>query len=97
VVGDVDLGPTMAAQEPLHGSDVIGPGLLRFYGPKAKVTLVSQPINGSPGVLAFRNHTLVGMLRMHLSNGRIDDLHAIADPRQLAFVNLQLSYPGSVA
>src|SRR4029079_8525724 len=39
VVGDVDLGPTMAAPEPLRGRDVIGPGILRFYGPKARVTL----------------------------------------------------------
>lgn len=89
VVGDVDLGADAPGNEPLHGSDIVGPGLLRFYGPKSRVTLVSQPINGNAGVLAFRNHRLVGMLQLRVRDGLVQDVHAIADGRKLAFVNTQ--------
>jgi RNA polymerase sigma-70 factor, ECF subfamily len=91
VVGDVDLGTTMPARAPLRGRSVIAPGILVFYGPKSRVTLVSQSINGNPGVLAFRNNTLVGMLQIKTRDGLIHDLHAIADPEKLSFVNVQLT------
>ncbi len=89
-VGEGDLGPGIT-HAPIHGRDNIAPNLLRFLGPKARVTLVSQPINGSPGVLAFRNHKLINMLQMKLRDGLIYDLHSIADPVKLAFVSDQLS------
>ena len=62
-VGDADLGPGVP-HRPVHGRDHIAPNLLKFLGPKANVTLVSQSINGDPGVLAFRGHQLVIMLAL---------------------------------
>ena len=90
-IGDVDLGPSAARNAPLRGRTVIAPSLLRFYGPKARVTLVSQPINGNPGVLAFRDQELVGMLQLKTRDGLICDLHAIRDPDKLAFAGSQLT------
>jgi RNA polymerase sigma-70 factor (ECF subfamily) len=90
VGGEVDLG-IGAQPSPLHGSAVVAPNLLKFFGPKARVTLVSQPINGNPGVLAFRGGQLVIALQLELRNGLVHELHAVADPRKLAFVSAQLS------
>jgi RNA polymerase sigma-70 factor (ECF subfamily) len=90
-IGNVDLGPIAPQNEPLRGRTVIAPNLLRFFGPKARVTLVSQPINGNPGVLAFHDNELVGMLQLKTRDALIYDLHAIRDPDKLAFVNSQLT------
>src|SRR5437016_5205308 len=81
----VDLGSNAARNAPLRGRTVIAPNLLRFFGPRARVTLVSQPINGNPGVLAFRDQELVAMLQLKTRDGLIYDLHAIRDPDKLAF------------
>jgi RNA polymerase sigma-70 factor, ECF subfamily len=93
--GTVDLGPNAAQNAPLRGRTVIAPNLLRFFGPKARVTLVSQPINGNPGVLAFRDQELVGLLQLKTRDGLIYDLHAIRDPDKLAFVSSQLTNSSS--
>jgi len=52
---------------------------------------VSQPVNGLPGVLAFRERTLVGILQLEVRDDLIVDIHAIADPAKLALVDLHLS------
>ena len=92
-VGDVDLGALGPARRPLRGHRTIARNLLVFYGPFSGNTLVSQPVNGDPGVLAFHNRTLVGILRLKARDGRIYDLHAIADPAKLSFIELQLAQP----
>jgi RNA polymerase sigma-70 factor (ECF subfamily) len=91
VVGDVDLGVGASPRRPQHGARVIARGVLVFYGPASGNTLVSQPVNGHPGVLAFRDGQLVGILQVKVRDGIIYDLHAIADPAKLAFVQLQLT------
>jgi len=91
VGGEVDLGISGMEPSPLHGRAAVGPNLLKFFGPKARVTLVSQPINGNPGVLAFRNGQLVIALQIETRAGLIHELHAVADPRKLAFVSTQLT------
>ena len=90
-VGDVDLGALGPPRQPLRGSGVIGRSLLVFYGAASGNTLVSQPVNGHPGVLAFHDRQLVGILQLKARHGVIYDLHAIADPDKLAFVQLQLT------
>jgi hypothetical protein len=55
------------------------------------MTLVSQPVNGEPGCLAFQNRRLVAIIVLHTRDGCIDYIHAIADPRKLAFVSTQLT------
>ena len=86
VVGDVDLG-TAIRVPPQRGAVVIAPRLLRFYGPDSGTALVSQPVNGDAGVLAFTGGRLVGMLRLRAVDGRVVDIHAIADPVKLGFVD----------
>lgn len=93
VVGEVDLGLLAPPRPPLHGSPVVARGLLGFYGPRSSTTLVSQPLAGHPGALAFHSQALVGMLVFKVRDGRIYDIHAIADPQKLEFVSSQLSSP----
>jgi RNA polymerase sigma-70 factor, ECF subfamily len=84
VVGDVDLGPDLPPRAPLHGRDAVIRNLLSFFGPRSGAVLVSQPINGEPGVLAFRDGQLLGIAVCHLQeDGRIGDIHALADPVKL--------------
>jgi RNA polymerase sigma-70 factor, ECF subfamily len=91
VVGDVDLGPGAPALRPFHGSARVSRGLLNFFGPQTSTTLVSQPINGNPGVLAFRDRALVGILSFKARTGLIYDIHAIGDPHKLAYVAAHLA------
>ena len=90
VVGDVDLGAIGPMRRPLHGNQIIARNLLIFFGPESNTTLVSQPINGQPGVLAFRNRELVGLLVMQDAHEKIHDIHAIADPAKLAVIDIQM-------
>lgn len=91
VAGDVDLGPQFPARRPLRGRDTVARGVLARFGPQTDTTLVSQPVNGHAGVLAFRDRHLVGILQLEVRDGIIVDLHAIADPAKLSFVDLQLT------
>jgi RNA polymerase sigma-70 factor (ECF subfamily) len=91
VVGDVDLGPGLPALRPFHGSRRVSRGLLNFFGPQSSTTLVSQPINGNPGVLVFRDRAVVGIVSFKARSGLIYDIHAIADPRKLAYVAAHLA------
>jgi RNA polymerase sigma-70 factor (ECF subfamily) len=84
VVGDVDLGPILPAGRRLEGNVRVATNLLRFYGPDTQTTLVSQPVIGAPGVLAFRDRQLIGVLAFRVGDRGINDIHAIADPHKLA-------------
>jgi len=90
VVGNVDLGPAAAARRPLHGNDVVSRRLITFFGPASGTTLVSQPINGQAGAFAFRDRQLSAILVFDIRDDRIHDVHAIGDPRKIAFVAAQL-------
>lgn len=91
VGGDVDVGPNVPPRPHVHGRVNVGRGLLARFGPQTGTTLVSQPVNGEPGVLAFRERQLVGILQLVTRDGVIVDLHAIADPAKLAVVDVQLT------
>jgi RNA polymerase sigma-70 factor (ECF subfamily) len=91
VVGDVDLGPDGPAQLALRGSQVLSRSLIGFFGPQTGTTLVSQPINGQPGLIAFRDRQLAAILVLDVRDDRIHDIHAIGDPAKLAFVATQLA------
>jgi RNA polymerase sigma-70 factor, ECF subfamily len=90
VVGDADLGSLGQGGGPRRGYRIVGRGLLGFFGPATGATLVSQSINGQPGVLAFRDRQLMGILVFQLRDGLIIDIHAIADPQKLAFAASQM-------
>jgi RNA polymerase sigma-70 factor, ECF subfamily len=85
VVGHVDLGPGGPVQRPISGDRLVAQGALAFLGPRTVTTLVSQPVNGRPGVLAFREHVLYGVFVFQIGDdGRIRDIAGILDPAKLA-------------
>jgi len=81
VVGQADLGPR-GMTPPLQGRDLVARNLLRFFGPG--ITLVTQPVDGHAGLLAFRGGQLVGIVSFTVANGLINDIHAVADPQAYA-------------
>lgn len=90
VVGDVDLGADAVPRSPLIGARTVARNLLVYLGGGTGATLVSQPINGRLGALAFRNRDLVAMLVLETRSGLIVDIHAVVDPRKLALVTSEL-------
>ncbi len=91
VAGDADLGPATPRRRPLRGRRVISRGVLNFFGPGSRTTLVSQPINGHAGVLGFRDGQLVAIVVLKVRQERIYDIHAIGDPVKLAAAGRQLA------
>ena len=87
--GDVDLGPAVQPPAPVTGAQQVARNLLRYWGTGA--TLVSFPVGGQPAVLGFIDGNLVGVLVFTMCGEMIQAVHAIGDPRKLAFLNLQLS------
>ena len=55
--------------------------MLAFFGPVTRTTLVSQPVAGEGGVIAFRHHVVAAVMRFTIDNGLITKIHAVADPR----------------
>ena len=88
VVGAVDLGPTDS--RPIQvGRDVVAQNLLRFFGGRSRVAFVPYPVGGKPGALAFRARRLVAIFTFEARDGKIVDIHAIADRHKLAIVSQQ--------
>jgi RNA polymerase sigma-70 factor (ECF subfamily) len=89
--GQLELDDDRAAVVRTGRHDV-ATGLATFFGPSSGTTLVPQTLNGEPGVLAFRDGSLAGMLVLRVRDGRIDHIHAIASRHKLAFVSSQLAH-----
>jgi RNA polymerase sigma-70 factor (ECF subfamily) len=97
VAGDVDLGALGPPVPPQIGRDRVARNLLRFWGPQSGAVLVSQPVNGRAGILAFQDRHLVGVLIMGMSEaGVINDIHAIANPDKLRPVSSVLHAPAAL-
>jgi RNA polymerase sigma-70 factor (ECF subfamily) len=84
--GEADVGDLPLPARPVRGRDKVARGVLRFLGPATSTTLVSQPVNGQPGVLGFRDGQLLLVLVLTPGDAGIVDLHAIIDPVKLAYV-----------
>ena len=87
VVGAVDLGAGMRPRPPVRGRDNVTRGLLVHLSGRAGITLVSHPVNGQPGALAFRDRVLDGLVLLTTERGVIVDIHVIQDPRKLASID----------
>ncbi|MHB8467813.1 MAG: RNA polymerase sigma factor SigI [Acidimicrobiales bacterium] len=88
VVGEADFVPPRPIQK---GRDVVARNLHRFFG---AATLVSCPINGQPGVLAFDDQRLYAILSLGVRDDLIVDIHAILDPQKVAAAAARLASPG---
>ncbi|HEX3623476.1 MAG TPA: sigma-70 family RNA polymerase sigma factor [Acidimicrobiales bacterium] len=79
VVGEVDLGD--GREWPLQvGRDQVARNLLRYFAGDGGTILVSHPVNGQLGLLAYRRGALVAIVTLATKGGLIDDIHAVADP-----------------
>ena len=84
VSGDADLGPDYPKLPPLTGREPVARRLLGFFGPSSGTTLVSQPVQGEPGVVAFRDHAVAAAVRFTIRDGVITKMHAVADPKRMS-------------
>jgi hypothetical protein len=53
------------------------------------MTLVTHPVAGQPALLGFVDRVLAGVLVFTMRDGKIQAVHVIGDPRQLAFASSQ--------
>ena len=68
------------------GRDRVAANLMRFFNGAAGITLVSQSINGWPGVLAFKDGRLYALVTLEVGDGLIRDIHAVRNRFTLAAV-----------
>ncbi len=87
VSGDGDFGPGVPVPVATD-APTVARRLLGYFGHGA--TLVSQPVNGEPAVLAFTHRRLVAVLRFTVVDGLITDIHARGDATTLADVTAEL-------
>ena len=91
VVGEADFGgATSVRVRHFEGRDRVAKNAAVLFGPRSGRLLVSQPVNGEPGVLAFSDGQLVALLTLRERNGLIYDIHAITDPAKLGLLSAQL-------
>ena len=87
VAGDVDMGGGLGVRTVQVGRDRVSTNVLGFFGPGSGTTLLPQPVNGCPGVIALREGAVYAVVAMDTRSGVITELHAVLDPRKLAFVS----------
>jgi RNA polymerase sigma-70 factor, ECF subfamily len=87
--GDFDGGPDdPVVRGVTHGAARVARQLLHYWDPGT--TLVTLPVAGQPALLGFIDRKLAGVLVFTVRAGRIQAVHVIGDPRQLAFAGAQL-------
>ena len=85
VVGHTDSGGVVpASRRPVVGRRNVAQRFLQFVR-GFRITLVPIPVNGEPGVLAYQDDRLVGVIALSIRDGLIAHLHAIANPYKLAY------------
>jgi RNA polymerase sigma-70 factor (ECF subfamily) len=85
VAGHAEIG--IIPHVDVEGRDNVAPRVLALFGPQTSSTLVSIPINGEPGILAFRNGRPFALMVLRTENGLVDHISSVADPRQLAYLS----------
>jgi len=85
VDGHAELG--FAPHVDVEGRENVAPRVLALFGPQTRSTLVSVPVNGEPGILAFRNGRPFALMVLRMRGGLIEHISSIADPRQLAYLS----------
>jgi RNA polymerase sigma-70 factor, ECF subfamily len=86
VAGQVDVGVGDAPGPVQVGRDRVAANLLRFFHGALGITLVSQSINGWPGVMAFQDGRLYALVTLEIRDGLIRDIHAVRNRFTLAAV-----------
>ena len=87
--GEFDGGPDDPRNRGVtRGAVRVARRLLYFWGPGT--TLVTLPVAGQPALLGFIDRELAAVLDFTMRAEKIQAVHVIGDPRQLAFVGAQL-------
>jgi RNA polymerase sigma-70 factor (ECF subfamily) len=84
--GDYDAGG-MAVTRLATGRANVAKVLWRLFASDPAMALVPVPVNGETGVLAFLHRRVFAMLVLTEGDGLITKVHAIGDPRKLAFIS----------
>ena len=84
VAGHAEIG--IVPHVDVEGRENVAPRVLALFGPQTNATLVSVPVNGEPGILAFRGGRPFALMVLRTKNGLVDHISSIADPRQLAYL-----------
>jgi RNA polymerase sigma-70 factor, ECF subfamily len=88
VAGDVDLGPGDPMTGSINrGSRNVSASFLRYFGGSI---MVEAPGQREPVLLAFEGRRLAGIISLEIRNGRVKEIHVLADPRRLALLETQL-------
>jgi RNA polymerase sigma-70 factor (ECF subfamily) len=86
VSGEVDVG-YLGMPAPIQvGRTRVARNLLVFFGGATGITLVSQTLNGWPGVLAFQDGRLYAIVTLETHDGVIKEIHAIRNAYTLGAV-----------
>jgi RNA polymerase sigma-70 factor (ECF subfamily) len=87
--GDVDLGPAdPRTGRTRHGAMSVARNLVRYLTGTA--SLVSNPVAGGGVILAFLDRALWGVILLTIDDAKISEIHVLADPAKIAFLNSQL-------
>ena len=87
VIGWADVGGMLATvSQPNVGREKVAQGVMRFFGAPSGTTLMARNVNGEPGIIAFRDGVVMGVLALTLKDGAITRVYVVADPHKLAQV-----------
>ena len=96
-VGETDGGGiTGAPRKPVVGRDRVARtllGVLRTLG----LRLAPMAVNGEPGVVAYRDGDVAGVITLTVRDGRVTYLRAVTNPAKLAYVRSLLEGGGAPA
>src|SRR5437764_193061 len=80
VVGQADT--VIGVRPPVVGKRNVARNALSFFGPDSRMVLVSVPVNGQPGIIAFRDGQPFALITLRTRAGLIEHIDAIADPKK---------------
>jgi RNA polymerase sigma-70 factor, ECF subfamily len=84
VAGEADVGGQVGVRV-VRGRDAVAAGLLQFFGPNSRTTLLSLPAaRQAAGIVALRNGRVVTIATLAIRDGRVTHIDALADPTKLA-------------
>ena len=87
VMGWADAGGMLpTVRQPNVGPEIVGPSLIRFFGPASGTRLIARSVNGEPGIIAINAGAVRAVLALTVRKGRITRVYAVADPRKLTRV-----------
>jgi RNA polymerase sigma-70 factor (ECF subfamily) len=92
VVGWADVGGAMPeVRHPNVGAGIVGPNVLRFFGPASGSRLESRSINGEPAVVVYRRGEVVAVIALTHKAGAITRVYVVSAPLKLEHVRRALA------